>query len=251
MAKLTSRQVALIAVFAALYYILSLISPHIPAIGFADIKISLEALIASVFGILLGPYLGGLTAFTGAFVSWILPPGNMSPLGAPFIIAPAFNAIVTGFIYYKKWKYSFSIMLALILIFLVLPPSQPLTEYAYVGGLVIWDKIIAMFLIFPTVKFAKHLFSSQRLTPLFFFLVAFIGNQADNIWGSVAFAVPAVYNGIYGLDIEFVRFLFTISPLAYPAIRIIQAIIAMIIAVPLVSRLRKYGWIWHEQTIID
>jgi hypothetical protein len=251
MVKLTSRQVALITVFAALYYILSLISPYIPAIGFADIKISLEALIASVFGILLGPYLGCLTAFTGAFVAWVLPPGSMSPLGAAFILAPALNALIIGFIYYKKWKYAFLTMLALIVAFPLLPPSQPLTEFGYVGALVIWDKIIALLLIIPTIKFAKRLSSSQKLIPLLFFLLAFIGNQADNMWGSLAFAVPIVYNGIYGLDLEFVRFLFTVSPLVYPTIRIIQAIVATIIAVPLVSRLRKSGWLWQEKTIID
>jgi uncharacterized membrane protein len=251
MVKLTSRQVALIAVFAALYYVLSLISPYIPAIGFADIKISLEALIASVFGILLGPYLGCLTAFTGAFVAWVLPPGSMSPLGVAYIPAPALNALVTGFLYYKKWKYAFLTMLALIVAFPLLPPSQPLTEFGYVGALVIWDKIIALLLIIPTIKFAKRFSSSQKLILLLFFLLAFIGNQADNMWGSLAFAVPIVYNGIYGLDLEFVRFLFTVSPLVYPAIRIIQAIVAAIIAVPLASRLRKSGWFLQEKTIID
>lgn len=251
MVKLTSRQIALIAIFAALYYVLSLISPYIPAIGFADIKINLEALIASVFGIVLGPYLGGLTAFTGAFVAWVLPPGNLSPLAAPFLIAPTLNALVTGFIYYKKWKHAFVTMLALIAVFPFLPPSQPLTDFGYVAALVIWDKIIALLLIIPTVKFAKKLSSSQKLIPLLFFLLAFIGNQADNMWGSLVFSVPAVYNGIYGLNLETTRFLFTLSPLAYPAIRIIQAVIAAIIAVPLVYRLKKLGWLWHEESIID
>lgn len=251
MVKLTSRQVALIAVFAALYYVLSLITPYVPAIGFADIKISLEALVASVFGILLGPYLGCLTAFTGAFVAWVLPPGGMSPLGVAFLLAPALNALVTGFVYYKKWKYGFITMLALIVAFMLMPPSQPLIEYGYVGALVVWDKVIALLLIIPTVMFAKRLSSSQKLTPFLFFLLAFIGNQADNMWGSLAFAVPVVYNGIYGLDLETVRFLFTVSPLVYPAIRILQAIVATIIVVPLVSRLRKSGWVWQEETIID
>ena len=251
MVKLSSRQIALVAIFAALYYILSLITPFVPAIGFADIKISLEALMASVFGILLGPYLGCLTAFTGATVAWVLPPSALSPLGAAFILAPALNALVTGFIYYKKWKYGFITMSALIVAFLLMPPSQPLTEYGYVGGLVVWDKIIALLLIIPTVKFAKRLSSSQKLLPLLFFLLAFIGNQADNMWGSLAFAVPVVYNGIYGLNLETVRFLFTISPLVYPTIRILQAIVVTIIIIPLLSRLKQSGWVWEEETIID
>jgi hypothetical protein len=251
MDRFTSRQIALIAVFAALYYVLSLITPYIPAIGIADIKISLEALIATVFGILMGPYLGCITAFTGATVAWVLPPSGMSPLGVAFIFAPALNALVTGFVYYKKWKYAVITLAVLILAFLLLPPSQPLTEYGYVGGLVVWDKVIALLLIIPTVKFAKYLSSSKKLLPILFFLIGFIGNQADNMWGSMAFAVPVVYNGIYGLDIETVRFLFTVSPLVYPAIRIIQAIIVVIIVIPLLARLKNTGWVWKEETIID
>ena len=126
-----------------------------------------------------------------------------------------------------------------------------MTEYGYVGGLVVWDKVIALLLIIPTVKFAKYFSSSQKLLPILFFLIGFIGNQADNMWGSMAFAVPAVYNGIYGLDIETVRFLFTVSPLVYPAIRIIQAIIVVIIVIPLLARLKNTGWVWKEETIID
>jgi uncharacterized membrane protein len=251
MVKLTSRQVALIAVFAALYYVLSIITPYVPAIGFADIKISLEALMASIFGILLGPYLGCLTAFTGAFVAWVLPPGGMGPLGAAFLLAPTLNALVTGFIYYKKWKYGFITLTALIIAFLLLPPSQPFTEYWYVGALVVWDKIIALLLIIPTVMFAKRLSSSQKLIPILFFLIGFIGNQADSMWGSVAFGLPVIYNGVYGLSTEAVRGLFTISPLVYPAIRIIQAIVVTIIAVPLLARLKNSGWVWQEETIID
>jgi len=44
------------------------------------------------------------------------------------------------------------------------------------------------------------------------------------MWGADVFAVPYVYGGIFGiLDINVVRFLFTVSPFIYPAIRIIQA----------------------------
>lgn len=49
--KLSAQNVALMAVFAALYYVLSLITPYIPAVAIPEIKISLEALIASIFGV--------------------------------------------------------------------------------------------------------------------------------------------------------------------------------------------------------
>jgi hypothetical protein len=226
------------AVFAALYYAASLVSPFIPAIGIPEITIKLEALIASIFGILMGPYLGFLTALLGVTVTWMLPPSGGTPFGLPFLLSPPLNALVVGLIFYKKWKYAFVILALEILAFWFMPPTQPLSEFWYVGLAVTWDKIIALALIFPVVKLAK--FKSMKLQPLFYFLLAFIGNQADNMWGSTIFAVPVVYEQIFGIySIDTIRFLFVVSPFVYPAIRIIQAIIAMIIIVPLIKALES------------
>ena len=251
MVKLTTRHTALISVFAALYYVLSIVSPYVPAIGVPDIKIQLEALIASVFGLVLGPYLGFLAALMGAFVAWVLPPGSMSSYGMPFLLSPPLNALVVGLIYYRKWKQAFVTLGVLIVAFLFLPPSQPLTEFWYVSVAVIWDKVIALLLIIPSAKFAKH-FSSPKSISILYFLLAFIGNQADNMWGADIFAVPIVYNGIFAIgDIAAVRGLFIISPFIYPAIRLIQAVFAAIIAVPLLPALKNAGWISKEKTIVD
>lgn len=297
------------AIFATLYYVLSIFTPYIPAIGFPDIKISLEALIATIFGLVLGPYLGALTAFVGAFVAWTLPPGSASPYGAPFLLSPPINAFVVGLIYYKKWKAAFATLSILCITFLFLPPSQPFPENLHVGVAVIWDKIIALLLIIPTVLIARKsiskkqsiglsgiaaivmtmlavyitlqpemsemnmililatsiswiifiatlliangvVFSEKAITiGLLYFLLAFIGNQADNMWGADIFAVPAVYEGIFGLPLDVVRFLFVVSPFVYPAIRLIQAIIATAIAIPLMKALKKVAWFSKEETI--
>ncbi|MGQ9551276.1 MAG: ECF transporter S component [Candidatus Bathycorpusculaceae bacterium] len=247
--RLNAQNVALIAVFAALYYVLSLVTPHIPAVAIPEVKISLEALFATIFGLILGPYFGALAAFTGAVVAWVLPPSGMTPYGMPFLISPPINALVTGLIYYKKWKTGFLVLSLLIVAFLFTPPTQPFSENFYVGVAVLWDKIIALLLILPCVKLAGKL-SAPKTLPLLYFLIAFIGNQADNMWGSLAFAIPVVYEGIFGLPLETVRFLFIISPFAYPAIRLIQAVAATIIAVPLMKALENTKWLWQEQTIL-
>ncbi len=246
--KLTTRQIALIAVFAALYYILSLITPHIP-IGVGDVKISLEALIATIFGLVLGPYLGAATAFLGAFVTWTLPPSGMSPANFPFLLSPPINALVTGLIYYKKWNWGFLVFSGLIIAFLFTPPVQPLTENGIVAAAVLFDKVIAALLILPCIKFAKHLAVGQGAA--FYFLLAFIGNQADNMWGSFIFATPVVYEGIFGFSADAVRGFFLVSPFAYPAIRLIQAFIAMLIAVPLMKTLKDTPWLWQKETILS
>ena len=245
--KISTRNIALIAVFAALYYILSLITPRLPVAG--DIKISLEALIASVFGLVLGPYLGFLAALLGVAVTWTVPPGTMSPFGLPFFLSPPLNALVTGLVFYRKWKMGFPVFALLIVVFFFTPPVQPLSENLYVGIAVVWDKIIALLLIIPCVILAKQL-STFETVPLFF-LLAFIGNQVDNMWGALAFATPPIYEGIFGLSLDTVRSLFVVSPFLYPAIRLIQAVVATIIAVPLLKALKGTPWLWHETTIMS
>jgi biotin transporter BioY len=245
--KPTARRVALIAIFAALYYVLSLITPRIP-INVAGITISLEALIATIFGLVLGPYLGFATALLGALVTFALPPIGMSPASLPFLLSPPINALVTGLVFYKKWKWGFLIFAALIIAFLFTPPVQPLWQNFNVAIAVLADKVVALLLILPCVKFAKQL-SIGQATP-FYFLLAFIGNQADNMWGSFIFATPPVYGSIFGMPIDLVRGAFLISPLAYPAIRLIQAFIATIIAVPLMRSLKGTPWLWRKETIL-
>lgn len=307
--RVSTQNVALMAVFAALYYVLSIVTPYVPAIGIPEIKISLEALFASIFGLILGPYLGAITAFIGAFVAWAVPPGSMSPYGLPFLLAPPINALIVGLIYYKKWKVAFAAFSLLIAAFLFLPPSQPLAQNFYVGVAVIWDKLIALFLIIPIVLITRKslskrqaiglsgsvaslttvmalyaaflrlpfnvtvgliftvavswilflvtlfvaygaLFSEKAVSgALVYFLLAFVGNQADNMWGSNIFAVPVVYEGIFGLPVEVVRFLFIVSPFIYPIIRLMQASIATVIAVPLMKTLRNTNWFRKEETI--
>lgn len=257
MLKLSTRNVALIAVLVALYYVLSIISPVIPVIGVSGLNIDLGALTASVFGFLLGPYLGALTAFLGAFVTWVLPPSSGALYGAPFLLSPPLNALVVGFIFYRKWKWAFATLGVLIAVFLFLPPSQPIASYYYVSVAVLWDKIIALLLVISPIIFARRLSNSMNVLRartdlwILFFLICFIGNQADDMWGSDIFAVPIVYNKIFGLNLDTVRGAFIVSPFVYPAIRLLQAVIAASIAVPLELALKNTQWITQQKSILE
>lgn len=246
--KLSTRNIALVAVLAALYYVLTLITPMIPIIN--GLNIQLGALTASVFGLLLGPYLGALTGFVGASVAWVLPPSNMSPGGAPFLLSPPLNALIVGFIFYRKWKWAFASFSVLIAAFLFLPPSQPIASYYYVAVAVLWDKIIALLLIIPTVILAQKRPDLMKVSVLFF-LICFVGNQADDMWGSNIFAVPVVYGVVFGLSLDAVRGLFIVSPFVYPAIRLLQAFLATVIAVPVVLSLKKTPWAIQEKSILE
>src|SRR4030065_1595106 len=107
--RITTRNLAFVAIFAALYYVLSLIAPIKIPTGVGNLEISFAALIASVIGLVLGPYLGFSSAFLGATLAWVLPPSGGNILGLPFLLSPPLNALVTGLIFYKKWKTGISV----------------------------------------------------------------------------------------------------------------------------------------------
>jgi len=114
------------------------------------------------------------------------------------------------------------------------------------------DKIIALSLIAPILWLSQQFSSAhiQNLTILFF-LISFIGNQADNMWGANTFANPFVYEGIFNMPLDLVRYLFVVSPFVYPAIRLLQAFLATVITVPLMKSLKNTKWILEEKSIID
>jgi len=247
--KITTRQIALMAIFAALYFVLSFIAPisiPAPSLG-GTLQISFSALIATVFGIILGPYLGASAAFLGSAVSWALT--GMSPFGFPFIFAPVLNALVSGLIFYRKWKWGFIAFAAMIIVFLFTPPVTPLTDNWYVALAVLFDKVITLVLILPVAIFGKKISIAHGAA--FFFLLGFIGNQADNMWGSMAFAIPGVFDKIFSLDLAATRLAFLASPFLYPALRIVEAAIVMIIAVPLWQAIKNTPWTWSKNNLLS
>jgi hypothetical protein len=245
MNKITSKHVALAAIFAALYVAINVAIPFNIPMGVAGLEISLGALIATLLGIILGPYLGTAAALLGALAAWVLTGGY--PTSLPFLLSPPLNAFVSGSLFYRKWKQAVIPFIIIMVAFLFTPPVYAFNS-AQVAIWVLWDKIIAVALIAPLMIFQKRL--TVGLGAAAIFLIAFIGNQADNVWGSFAFALPPVYGGIYNFSTEFVQGLFLVSPFVYPAIRLIQAFIITIIAVPLLQVLSKTDWLWSKNNIL-
>jgi ECF transporter S component (folate family) len=264
--KITTKQIAAMAIFAALYVVLSLIAPIRIPTGIGPLEIGLAALIASILGIIFGPYVGAGTALLGSTIACALT--GMSPYAIPFILAPMFNALIVGFIFYKKWKYAFAVFAIMIAAFLFTPPVTPLNGQSILTGdlnltifnwqialYVLFDKIVALALIIPLgllgkkISFAYRRKRSFVYAGAFFFTLGFIGNQADNIFGTLIFSTPLVYESIFGMDIIAVQVSLVIAPFIYPIIRLIQAFAVMVIALPLVLILQNTNWLWSEDHI--
>jgi uncharacterized membrane protein len=95
--RLSAQDVAFMAVFAAFSAIVIKILPGIPIVGVPDASIKLDAAVAPIYGLIIGPYLGFLAALIGGFVT----------AGSPFDIltsfCPAVSALIAGFITQKNF----------------------------------------------------------------------------------------------------------------------------------------------------
>jgi uncharacterized membrane protein len=242
------RSIPLIASFAALYFILSML-PDIPVIGFPGITIKLEASAASIFGAILGPHAGPLAALIGVVVAFFY--GGARSFDLPFILCPALNALVVGLIFKNRSKIAFALFAMVIAAFWFTPVVYPVFDHWYVGLAATFDKIMALFLIVPVTRMLKTRSVSSEKAELrpsgesftLLLVASFIGNQADSALGSTIFAIPLVYEMVFGLRLDMVRWLFIVSPFAYPIIRLLQALIAASIGLPLIRALRVRGWV--------
>jgi uncharacterized membrane protein len=129
--KLTSRQVAIIAVFAALYAIVSRL-PGIPIIGGAG-KIEPVVILDPIVGILLGPWIGGLTSLLGNFVAWIIP--SVSFYGMLNLPTGPIAAIVSGSLARNtknsNWKFAAIIYAVLMGLWYLTPSGREAFYYPF------------------------------------------------------------------------------------------------------------------------
>jgi hypothetical protein len=98
MRRITAKDIALTAVFAAVYIIATIPPWKLPVIGAPGAGgIEPSAVLGPVIGFILGPFLGFIAAGLGAFIGLILPPGFPGdPGGLLMPLSPAISAFVAG-----------------------------------------------------------------------------------------------------------------------------------------------------------
>ncbi len=235
----SSLAIALAGVMAAVYYAF-LWLPGIPVVGVPQVKIDLGASLAPVLGVILGPYLGFFTTLISDSIKVVTPPNIY---GLPFILCPSVSAFSASFIVRGRLVKPAILLLAILVTGMFTPVFYPITTYYSVYLMAYFDKIIALVLMPVAVLLAnkskKH-FKSKKYFHIALFLAIFIGNEVDSALGCTIFALPQVYQGIFGIpSVDVVRGLFTVSPFIYPVIRVIQSLIGYVIALPLIKVLSK------------
>jgi hypothetical protein len=90
--EVSARDAAFVAVFAALSAVVIEVFPGIPIMGVSGSNIKFDAVLAPIYGLIIGPYLGFLAALIGGLIT----------AGSPFSIltsfSPAVSAMVAGFL---------------------------------------------------------------------------------------------------------------------------------------------------------
>jgi len=94
--ELSTKNVALLTIFAALSFIICKFIPGIPIVGIPDAQIKFDAAVAPLYGMVIGPYMGFLAALIGGLIA----------AGNPFSVLTSFctaiSAMVAGFLTLDK-----------------------------------------------------------------------------------------------------------------------------------------------------
>ena len=236
--KITTKQIAIIAIFAALYTVLRMLQT-IPMIGVEGGKFSLSDVIAPIYGILLGPYVGGASVVLGSFLA-IAMGRPVSFLFLDFLPALV-NTVALGFLMRGKWWPVVALNALLLVTFILNPLTTIFITIGEVSIPFFWLHIVAfVVLVSPLGHKAGSWVKTLKPTKLAVGLtvLAFVGTMMQHLMGNilteavmgyiVPTMTPAAFNGMWSIVF------FT-----YPWERLILIVLAVVVGIPLVRGLAK------------
>jgi uncharacterized membrane protein len=151
----STRQIALISMFSALIVVISRL-PGIPILGGpmqGGGSIELSVVIYPLIGLVLGPWIGFVTAILGNLIAWILPTSTM--FGLLLIPAGALSAFISGCLSHRfvitNWKAASGILSILILLWYLTPvgveaPLYPILHLTALGLILFFRDRISLYM---------------------------------------------------------------------------------------------------------
>jgi len=241
-----ARRLAFTATFAVLYMVFRMI-PTFPMIGASGAAFSTSDMIAPLYGIVLGPYIGASSILLGTFIAIAFgrPPVF---LGLDFLPAVT-NALVVGFLVKRKWVLSaifytvpFLLFLAHPYTMLLVPISNPSLGITYYIPFA-WVHFIAFIvLISPLSRRAANWVTGSSISRLLpgLAILSFIGTFAQHLTGNLLFeTILGMYLGI--IKPESFSMIWGAIFWVYPIERTAIVIVATIFGTALIRALRAAG----------
>ncbi|WP_455279735.1 hypothetical protein [[Eubacterium] cellulosolvens] len=234
-----SNSIMLVASLAALYAILRII-PTFPLIGVPGAYFSVSDIIASLYGILLGPYLGPLSIMLGTFIGYFAgkPPVF---LGLDFMPA-AINSMVVGFIMRGKRTYSIVVYMVLLTLFFIHPYAPRMIQIGLGYGQddfafpFVWMHIVGLIiLVSPVSTHISRLINEKsiKMSVVGFLLLSLIGTLSQHLMGNLLFSSIILPT----LSVEAANTIWWGIFWVYPIERVIIVILSMIIGLPIIRTL--------------
>ena len=232
-----TKAIASIAIFSALYAALRII-PTVPMIG-TGATFHLSDILAPLFGILLGPYVGGISIIIGTFAAIGL--GTPAPFfGWDFL--PAFVVAVSlGFLVRRKWLPVVILNAALLVGYAVNPLTSNFISTPWGTVPYLWMHLAAFIvLISPLGRKAGQWVGSAKASMVTagFVILAFVGTMMQHLTGGILYEVvlgqithsilPSAYPGTW-------NFVFWI----YPWERLALIVGAVLVGVPVTRALKR------------
>lgn len=231
-----TKTLAVTAIFSAVYAVMRII-PTVPMIGVEGAYFSVADILAPIYGIILGPYVGGTSVLIGTFIGMSAKPPVF--LGLDFL--PGFiNAVALGFLMKRKWLPIVILNAALLLGFVM----NPLTvNFINVGFAVpfAWMHIVALLVLAsPIGRKASQWVEACRPKRMFvgFAILAFIGTMMQHLTGNILYENIFVYVNQF-MTPESLALRWNVVFFLYPWERIVLIIMAVIVGVPLALAVKR------------
>jgi hypothetical protein len=251
--SMRTKIIASVAIFSALYGVIRLI-PLGPMIGLST-SFSVADSLAPLYGIILGPFTGGVSVVLGTFLAMALGKAPVF-LGLDFLPALV-NAVALGFLVKRKWKPVVILNVALLMLFLLSPYSLLLVEIPFGNSAFVfpfvWLHVIALIVLFsPLRSRAVSWIENLKATylPWGLAIVAFIGTMMQHLTGNLVFELTWG-QPIGGLTAEGFHGIWTAAFFVYPIERAVLVLIAVLVGTPLVRILKKTLFANHNSNIAE
>ena len=246
-----TKIIAFVSIFTALYAVLRLI-PTVPMIGASGATFSLSDVIAPLYGVILGPYIGGFSIILGTFLAMAMG----KPVVFMFLdfLPATVGAVSLGLLIKRKWIYAIGLNVVLLAAFLIHPNTSVFVDYS-IGSTTItfpfaWLHIVALIvLISPLGRKVAQWVKTNNTTRITIgiAILFFIGTMMQHLMGNLLYeTIMAQPLGFIPVEAYPANWLF-VFPL-YPIERLVLIIFGTIIGTSLLKVLKNTFLLTEEQT---
>ena len=241
--KISNRTkiIASIAVFSALYAVLRIIQVF-PIVGIPGARFSVSDALAPIYGIILGPYAGGISVIIGTFLGMALGKPVIF-LGLDFLPAMV-NAVAVGLLVRRKWIPAIVLNVALLAAFILHPYTSFLVTVPGTNILFpfVWLHIAALAVLISPLGYKAGAWVKTFKTKYLIVglaILAFVGTMMQHLTGNILYEI-VLGEPIGGLTaIDFKTLIWPSIFLLYPWERLVLVILAVLIGLPLIKALQN------------